>query len=103
MRKHQHHSKSRAKQRAKKRFHDKIKLLHRREREEQQQRDEYVTEKYGERAHNMCGRKIRYRSKSSALARASRCSFLGGASLRAYNCPYCNGWHLTSSKKLGDN
>ena len=66
------------------------------------QRDAYVTSKYGERAHRMCGSKKRYATKSVALGRASKSTQRGATQLRAYLCPYCGGWHLTKSTKVGD-
>lgn len=63
--------------------------------EERMERDARVTELHGERAHVMCGRKLRYPSKESALRTANRCLRHGSVALRAYKCPYCGGWHLT--------
>lgn len=50
----------------------------------------------------MCGKKKRYSSKSKAMTRALDCLYHGDPTvLRAYKCPYCQGWHLTS-KPYGD-
>lgn len=70
------------------------------ERKEQRSRDNYMTGKYGERAHNMCGKKIRYSTEDEALSRAIRSTFYGKETLRVYRCPYCHGWHLTSKERL---
>ena len=72
-----------------------------REREhEQRLRDAEMTSKYGEKAHNMCGRKLKYNSESEALSMALCLLHKHGAAhLRAYHCPYCHGWHLTSQQK----
>lgn len=96
MRKH-HHNKSRAKQRKKRRTRANYRAIHNAERKEQEERDARVTSEYGERAHRMCGRKLRYKTKSSALSRAAHCAVHTGYMLKTYKCPYCGGWHLTSS------
>lgn len=70
---------------------EKRRLMHR-----QQNRDSRVTNEYGEQAHRQCGKKARYRSKIDALIAANRCTMRGAPKLRAYRCPYCGGWHLTS-------
>lgn len=67
------------------------------EHEEQRARDERVTAAYGRAAHKMCGCKIRYKTETEALARAAYCIRRADITmLRAYRCPYCAGWHLTS-------
>ena len=63
---------------------------------EMRERDARVTAEYGDKAHVMCGRKLRYQSRGDAFDRASRSVMHGSAPLRAYRCPYCGGWHLTS-------
>lgn len=63
---------------------------------EMRERDARVTAEYGDEAHKMCGCKLKYRSKGDALGRASKCVEHGSTPLRAYRCPYCGGWHLTS-------
>ena len=68
----------------------------REEEEERKRRDMTMTAEHGEKGHNVCGRKIRYESKGKALSRASQSVYHGANSLRAYQCPYCHGWHLTS-------
>lgn len=39
----------------------------------------------------MCRRKARYETKEQAIRRNSK--------QRAYCCPYCGNWHLTTRKK----
>ena len=59
-------------------------------------RDMWVTAKYGESGHRQCGKKVRYPTKETALARASKYVVQGAPALRTYKCPFCDGWHLTS-------
>lgn len=65
---------------------------------EREKRDSMMRSTYGNVAHWMCGAKIRYESESDALARAARSAYHGAPLLRAYKCPYCDGWHLTKRK-----
>lgn len=46
----------------------------------------------------MCTSKRRYGSQTSALTAAVRLSRLGPQ--RAYACPSCHGWHLTTHRAL---
>lgn len=73
-----------------------------RARRERISRDEVVTHNFGMAAHQMCGRKRRYGSEGAALVYASRCVAHGAPALRAYKCPYCDGWHLTSQPRTQD-
>lgn len=63
---------------------------------EKKERDKRVTERYGRSAHYSCGRKARYPTKEAAIERAAIGIAHGQRYLRAYPCPYCGGWHLTS-------
>ena len=77
-----------------------LKKRKRKRESERRLRDDIVTSKYGQKAHDMCGRKMRYVSESEALRVALISLRKNDATmLRAYRCPYCNGWHLTSKDK----
>lgn len=95
MRTHKHHSKT-EKRRSKRMLNERIKLMKERDAHERAERDAMVTAEHGEQGHWSCGRKMRYPTKSAALMRASKCQRRGAPALRAYRCPYCGGWHLTS-------
>ena len=43
-----------------------------------------------------CESKNRYSSPSEAQEVIRACAAHGRKGLKAYRCPYCNGWHLTS-------
>ena len=43
-----------------------------------------------------CASKNRYASQAEADAAADECEERGAPRLNVYQCPYCNGWHLTS-------
>lgn len=43
----------------------------------------------------MCEKKERFKTRWDAQKRAKRLGF------RAYECPYCKGWHLTNDNKDG--
>ncbi|MBR3318748.1 MAG: hypothetical protein IKG21_13100 [Atopobiaceae bacterium] len=59
-------------------------------------RDIEVTSSHGLEGHRMCGRKCRYHSEEMAREVASRrMRQEPRVTLRAYECPYCGGWHLT--------
>lgn len=69
------------------------------QRREQMERDAEVTKTYGRAAHSQCGRKMAYESKDEAISVAAhyaRRKYNIGVTLRAYECPYCGQWHLTS-------
>jgi len=74
------------------------KAAHKKSRRARQRRDTAVTERYGEKGHRMCGRKARYVSETMARSMAARWMALGAPKLRAYECPLCGGWHLTSKE-----
>lgn len=63
---------------------------------ERKGRDRRVTSEYGMSAHYSCGRKARYPTKEDAIGMAAARVSRGPSFLRAYHCPYCGGWHLTS-------
>lgn len=46
----------------------------------------------------MCDSKVRYRDEISAMLALSHRNH---DVLRAYRCPYCAGWHLTSEARPG--
>ena len=48
------------------------------------------------RCEKACGKKKRYFSRYEAELAIDACEEHGTTGLRAYECPYCNGWHLTS-------
>lgn len=63
---------------------------------EKKERDARVTAEFGQAAHNSCGRKARYPTRADAIERAAVGIAHGQPYLRAYLCPYCGGWHLSS-------
>ena len=63
---------------------------------ERRRRDAMVTARYGQSAHYSCGRKARYETQAEAMGRAAVGVAHGQPFLRAYQCPYCGGWHLSS-------
>ena len=64
---------------------------------ERVERDAMVTRTYGRAAHNQCGRKRAYSTREEALGVAAHnIRHNRGCMLRAYECPYCGQWHLTS-------
>lgn len=69
-------------------------------RRERLERDRIVTERYGESGHRQCGRKERYPTEEKALGQATLYQLFGAPALRAYRCPFCGGWHLTSRPKM---
>lgn len=73
----------------------KRKALRKKELKERLARDERMTFEHGYRAHNMCGRKMRYETEYEAMKRAEVSRCFGAPRLTAYKCPYCDGWHLT--------
>ena len=66
--------------------------------DERKRRKERMLGRYGEGSVSMCGSKDRYETEADARYHAARCMrYNGAAYLRAYHCPLCRGWHLTSS------
>lgn len=45
--------------------------------------------------HKACERKKRYLTRSEAESAIRDCKRHGSRDLHCYQCPYCNGWHLT--------
>jgi len=43
-----------------------------------------------------CTSKNRYASHAEAKEAIAACAAHGTTGLKAYKCPHCNGWHLTS-------
>lgn len=43
-----------------------------------------------------CTSKNRYASRADAEEAIRSCADYGTTNLHCYQCPYCNGWHLTS-------
>lgn len=60
------------------------------------ERDEEVTTLYGEGAHRMCGGKRLYFSRERATDYAARHAARFNKPFRAYQCPICGFWHLTT-------
>jgi len=57
---------------------------------------------HGFREYRMCRRKDRYRSQGEANAKIGIIrNVRPEENLRAYYCPYCEGWHLTNDNKKG--
>ena len=63
---------------------------------ERVRRDREVTSLYGRAAHAQCGTKRRYETREDAVGCAACRTKHTWEMLRAYHCPYCGGWHLTS-------
>ena len=60
-------------------------------------REERLSEKKeAARRHKSCESKNRYATKGEAQLAIASCAEHGTKGLKAYRCPYCNGWHLTS-------
>lgn len=57
---------------------------------------------YGDlsREEKMCTTKQRYSSETAAIHKIIFQTRVSGKPLRAYKCPYCNGWHITSSVRI---
>lgn len=47
------------------------------------------------RRYKPCDRKKRYATRAEAEAARIACERHGARSLHVYQCPYCDGWHLT--------
>lgn len=69
---------------------------------ERARRDARVTAEHGPAAHWACGRKARYPTREAAIERAAVGIAHGQPFLRAYQCPYCGGWHLSSHAHMDD-
>lgn len=44
----------------------------------------------------MCHGKKRFPAEITALIEAQKCAAARKVALRVYQCPVCNGWHMTS-------
>lgn len=64
-------------------------------------RDRVVTALYGDAGHRQCGKKARYITEYDAVRKAALYVAHGAPPLRAYECPLCGGWHLTSTPRTG--
>lgn len=49
-----------------------------------------------------CLKKAKFKSEMKAKKRAEVLTIKTGKEFRAYNCPNCLGWHLTTTKKYFD-
>ena len=63
--------------------------------EERRNRDA-TSRKEAARRSKACQSKNRYSSYGEAQMAIADCAAHGTTGLRAYECPYCDGWHLTS-------
>ncbi len=63
-------------------------------------RNRSVIEAFGCRAHRSCGKKTRYDTREEAELRAMFRSGRTSVDLRVYHCQYCDGWHLTHTKRI---
>lgn len=61
-------------------------------RDERSEREIWVKDVYGQLGWDMCASKYRYDTRGAALERARRTK----SETRAYRCPICGGWHITS-------
>ena len=95
MRGRKHHGRTRLRKR-RRRVQERDRVIKMQRESERVERDAQVTAEYGEPGHSACGKKIRYKTKSEALVKASTSAKYGAPALRVYRCPYCGGWHLTS-------
>lgn len=66
---------------------------------ERRERDRQMTSEYGQIAHSMCGRKLRYDSEETATKFALLSEGYCNHRIAVYQCPFCHGWHLTSNPK----
>lgn len=53
-------------------------------------------------AYRMCERKKRFAGRRAAGQAAQRATERTGKAHRAYQCPHCTGWHITSHEKAAD-
>lgn len=67
-----------------------------------QERDKQVSAEFGESGHRSCGRKSRYSTQAEAELKASTLKLYGVPTLRAYECRYCGGWHLTKQPLMSE-
>ena len=62
---------------------------------EDARRSRVAEEREEHRRYKACDRKKRYASKAEAEGAIRDCRRHGSPDLHCYQCPYCNGWHLT--------
>ena len=63
---------------------------------EHRREERLSVEKEAARRQKSCESKNRYATKGEAQLAIASCAEHGTTGLKAYRCPYCNGWHLTS-------
>lgn len=66
---------------------------------EEKRREQKDAEREASRRQRTCERKKRYASRVDAEDAIAACAEHGRRGLRAYRCPYCGGWHLTSKPR----
>lgn len=66
---------------------------------EERRRDAAAQRREDQLREKACESKNRYVSLFDAEETIAACAAHGTRGLHAYQCPYCNGWHLTSKPK----
>lgn len=79
-----------------------LRYVNKEERRARDKRDAEVTSEYGERAHRMCGRKRSYATMRHAEEMAAKYTVMYNVAHRAYRCPICGAWHLTTRDERQD-
>lgn len=59
-------------------------------------RQKRASEKEAAQRRRACESKNRYATRGEAEAAIASCADYGTTGLKSYQCPYCDGWHLTS-------